>query len=276
MINIVYVDVYFCFNFLMDFFVLYIVRLLLKEGGWSGKDCIAALVGATYATVILVVGKGGFLEGLFTYLLIPVAISIITSRQRTISVIFKRIGIIYFCVFVISGMINAIYYGSLIGKTLFEKTLEIELGNISIWLIITVMVICISIIKTIWNVAKSHFENCKNLYEVSVIVGEQKIKAIGLRDTGNQLIEPLTGKSVFIIEKNLLQKVDYSTLKPIYIPFNSVGKEHGLMEGFVGDLIIIEGNLIEKPIIGIHKGKLSRENKYNMILPPNICKGESK
>lgn len=276
MINIVYVDVYFCFNFLMDFFALYIMRLLLKEGQCHVTDCLAAFVGALYATFVLIMGKGGFVESLFTYLIVPVVMTTITANMRTARIILKRTGIMYFLIFVISGIINAIYYSSLGGRTLLEKALELQLGNVSTWLIITVLIICISVIKAVWNIVKNNIKNYENLYSVTLVVGNHKIKTKGLRDTGNQLIEPLTGKPVFIVELGLLQNVETANLKPVFIPFNSVGKEHGIMNGFIGDLINIEGHIIEKPIIGIHKGKLSQGNKYNMILPPNIFKGESK
>lgn len=275
MINIVYVDVYFCFNFLMDFFILYLMRLLLKEGRWWGKDCIAALIGAIYATIILIIGKGGFVESIFTYFVTPMAMSAISANIKTIKILLKRTGIIYFLTFIISGIINAIYYGSLTGRILLEKTVELQLGKISIWLIITVIIMCISVAKIAWNSFKNNLKSYENLYSVSVVIGNKTVTAKGLRDTGNQLVEPITRKPVFIIEHDLLRGIEQKALKPVFIPFNSVGKEHGLMEGFVGDVINIEGLCIEKPIIGIHKGKLSQENKYNMILPPNICKGES-
>lgn len=276
MINIVYVDVYFCFNFLMDFFVLYGMRLILKEGGISARDSMAAFLGALYATVILIMGEGGILRGIFTYLIIPILMIAITTKNKTIRILIKRVGMLYFMVFVVSGIINAIYYGSFQGKTLVESALQIQIGQLNIWLIVTVIIVCLSMVKCVWKIIRNNIETGENLYEVKIIFGRNKIKGKGLRDTGNQLVEPITGKSVFIIEQEMLKDIDISLLKPIFIPFNSVGKEHGLMEGFVGDSINIEGRIVESPIIGIHKGKLSQENKYNMILPPNICEGESK
>ncbi len=276
MINVVYVDVYFCFNFLMDFFCLWFIRLLLKEKKLWINDSIGALIGAVYATIVLILGKGGGVETLFTYIMVPLLIGIITESKRTLRKVLQKIGMLYFSVFLISGIINAFYYSSISGKNIVEKTLGFQIGEISVWFIGTILIISIAIIKVVWIWIQRNINSRKDLYKVVIVVGDKKLNVIGLRDTGNQLIEPITGKSVFIIEQNLLRVNQVKQEKPIYIPFNSVGKEHGVMEGFVGDRIEIEDCIVEKPIIGIHKGKLNQEDKYNMILPPNIIKGESK
>ena len=54
------------------------------------------------------------------------------------------------------------------------------------------------------------------------------------------------------------------------VPYNSVGKSHGIMEAFVADKMIIGNKEIDNTIIGIHEGKLSQNRQYNMILHPEL------
>ena len=87
---------------------------------------------------------------------------------------------------------------------------------------------------------------------------------------GNSLIEPVTNKPVSIIEEDKLAEADMENMKYIFVPYNTVGKSHGLMKAFVVDKLVVNDITTEKAIIGIYKGKLSQNNKYEMILNPDI------
>ena len=63
-------------------------------------------------------------------------------------------------------------------------------------------------------------------------------------------------------------------MKFIYIPFNSIGEKDGLLKAVIADSMEVDRNNIEKPIIGIFDGKLSRNGRYNMILHPDIINRE--
>lgn len=60
------------------------------------------------------------------------------------------------------------------------------------------------------------------------------------------------------------------------IPFHSIGKAHGILEGYeLTELIIFEENeqiKIERPVVGLFDGKLSAKAAYQMILHPALIK----
>ena len=62
-----------------------------------------------------------------------------------------------------------------------------------------------------------------------------------------------------------------------YIPFKSLGNEHGLMKLITIDCIIIENNgkirKIEAPEIAIYEGTLSANGEYGAIINPELCMG---
>lgn len=270
MINIVYVDVYFCFNFLMDFFVLYLLCILSNNKPAMLSCSLSSIIGAFYGTFILIMDKGGIVQNIFTYILIPCLMVVILFKNLCIRNIVKRVMILYLIVFILSGLIYALYYSFEQGKNLVDRAFNAQIGNVSIWVIGTIIIVIFSIIKCFRDCIHRDYEKEKNKFNVKIRLGEKEIEAIGLRDTGNQLIEPITRKSVFIVEEKILNNINLDDENIVYIPFHSVGKEHGLMRGFIADYIVVEKRYIKKPIIGIHKGSLSGQNEYNMILPPNI------
>ena len=116
----------------------------------------------------------------------------------------------------------------------------------------------------------NYIKRVGNIYTAYLFINDTKISAIALRDTGNSLIEPVTKKPVSIIEEDKLVEADMENMKYIFVPYNTVGKSHGLMKAFVVDKLVVNDITTEKAIIGIYKGKLSQNNKYEMILNPDI------
>ena len=55
------------------------------------------------------------------------------------------------------------------------------------------------------------------------------------------------------------------------IPYHSIGKERGLLEGYEIDEIVVKGHTgrkqFEKVIVAVYKGKVSGKGSYQMILP---------
>ena len=58
------------------------------------------------------------------------------------------------------------------------------------------------------------------------------------------------------------------------IPYHSIGKDNGILEGYEIDTIKVKGNECEKQydkvIVAVFKGKVSKGGSYQMILPPEL------
>ena len=50
----IYLDVYFSFNFLMDFFVLFLTGIIIKNNKKIYRTIVSAIIGATYATIVMI------------------------------------------------------------------------------------------------------------------------------------------------------------------------------------------------------------------------------
>ena len=127
----------------------------------------------------------------------------------------------------------------------------------------------------------------------SIVFEKGKVDINAIIDTGNFLKEPITGKPVIIVEKDVLKNVipadilensqdiingkkieDKYMAKIRLIPFSALGTENGLLLGIKPDNFYInyQGKISEnkKVIVGIYNKKLSRNNKYNALVGLDI------
>lgn len=69
----------------------------------------------------------------------------------------------------------------------------------------------------------------------------EKLKVTALVDSGNTLIEPVSGKSVSIVDKAVFDRLwgqDRSTFRAI--PYHSIGKRKGILEGYLLPELLVE------------------------------------
>ena len=96
----------------------------------------------------------------------------------------------------------------------------------------------------------------------------------GLLDTGNGLMDPVSGSPVSVLDKRTANKLLGEETKNFrYISYRTIGKEHGLMPVFRIDGIRVCGEKecwIERPLIGISEKEIGSEEEYEMILNPNL------
>ena len=272
----IYLDVYFSFNFLMDFFVLFLTGIIIKNNKKIYRTIVSAIIGATYATIVIITegmeifqkNIGIFQKGIgedltkllkivLTYVVIVYVMELIAYGKYNTVTMTRNIIIIYIITFILSGAVNAYYWENRVDGINVTKTI--------------LLVFFIEIFLVVLVKRSQKDVSITSLYQVTLLVDGNRINVIGLADTGNSLTEPITGKPVSVIQAEELKKIPD---KILLVPYNSVGKERGLMRAFVADNMIVNGRTVEKPIIGIHKGSFGGNNRYQLILHPKILKGE--
>ncbi|MEG6521898.1 sigma-E processing peptidase SpoIIGA [Desulfotomaculum sp. 1211_IL3151] len=127
-----------------------------------------------------------------------------------------------------------------------------------------------------------------------------KISVEALVDTGNQLVEPISQHPVVIIEYEAIKPIlpreisglysnglpqDGATLLTLLsdspfiprlrlIPFQSLGKDHGMLLGIRPDEIEVSYNdtsyRVQNVLVGIYHKKLSNETTYRALLHPQL------
>lgn len=266
----IYLDVYFSFNFLMDFFVLLLTRMLLQNQKSLLRLNPAAGVGALYATVVLVGNFNGIGIRLVTYLAVAEIMLRISFGKANLRESVRRFCILYGVTFASNGMINGIYYGTRRGKNLIELANQEPFGSVSLLMILCIMIPVGTVVPVLFCRIRADIRLSRKIYDVTLGIEGKTIHVRALCDTGNSLVEPVTKKPVSVIEKDCLKSVEPCGMKYLLIPYHTVGEENGLMQAFVADCMETEGKVVENAVVGIHEGKLSVNGNYEMILHPDI------
>jgi stage II sporulation protein GA (sporulation sigma-E factor processing peptidase) len=144
-------------------------------------------------------------------------------------------------------------------------------------------------------------ETC--LCEVTVFLENRSIMVKGYLDSGNLLKEPLSGKPVMVLEEEsfleLFEEKNREKIKTCFrsggepwnlaaqyggrirqIPYKSIGRKRGLLNGFIADRMIAsteEGAVsIVRPVLAVYSGTISADGGYQMILPGTLhsCKNK--
>lgn len=116
-----------------------------------------------------------------------------------------------------------------------------------------------------------------SITEAEIVFSDgRSCRLLALWDTGNGLIEPISGKPVSLVEeKALLPYQDILEKEPFrVVPYHSIGCNKGMLRAYIPERLSIqrEGErlVIEKPIIGITKESISANENYQMILHPAL------
>lgn len=254
----VYIDVFLVQNVLMDLQLLLLTQLLLKEKIIFPRLLAASLVGGAAAVIILLSGMGFGITYVLTVLALDMVMILICMRKPTKSgLMFRKLvmGVIY-----LHGMVFA--YGKLMEcacRLVGERMAQILVTGVIAGIVIFML-------------AYRRLVESRHIYEVTLTEEGENVVCRALFDTGNLLTDPVSGKPVSVVEETDLMKgwLDKYPQKYKIIPYQSVGKEHGILEGIVVDELVIQKEqeqVVKKgAVVAFYKGKLSKDGDFQMIL----------
>lgn len=211
-----------------------------------------------------------------------------------------------FKIWIIFIVITIIYGGiSFFVQNMFELEDYIiynqEFNSIGVFPIKTVMIgfftgfILVYIISKIYN-NKMDIQNI--ICEIEICVNGKIIKTKALIDTGNLLKDPVSKRSVIVVEDKVLNsiiekeyldilrnvssgkligEIENNKYKIKIIPFNSLGNSNGILCGINPDWVRMfyeKELMIENIILGVYFGSLNSMNEYSTIIGYGCIKEE--
>lgn len=284
---VIYIDVLFIVNFIMDYVVLSITETILKyittltDMPGSRHICIkyikrigGSVIGATWATIVVWKGLEHWLIALLSYIIIgPVMLAIVMGKIR-LKEFFKGLGVMYGVTFILAGALHAVYYYTLVGYFLHNVAKKTE-NTAKLWILPVGIIIGNALIK--WFVVFiSERGSKKGLLCTAVIENNNKtVKLAAFYDTGNSLMDPIYGEWVHIVLANSVKGLLNGKNNSYHlIPYTSIGNENGLIPVVRMEKLKIinekEIVTVEKPLFALYSGKFSRNTPYTVILNPNI------
>lgn len=260
--RIIYIDSVFFNNLIMDLFLLLLTAKTLKKTTTFLKKMVGSLIGAAGYCLVLCLPGSDSLKVLLG--MIPTAALMIKTGCGTKGAkeLLYGMGYLFTYSFFLGGFILF-----LTGRAPFLKGKRSSLTVILIagYLGFT---LCRLYMKKYEKEKKNHF--CK----VHLSGDKGEIEVYGLIDTGNGLKDPVSGREVAILEEKVWQDMQRCKRAEKFklIPFHSIGKENGILEGYEVDKIQIEEKTgsreLVNVIIAVFKGNISAKGDYQMILPP--------
>lgn len=155
-------------------------------------------------------------------------------------------------------------------------------------------------------VARRHFALERLLLPVEVVIGGQRVDLVGLVDTGNQLRDPLTQSPVLVVEMRALERIlppgfslrygsprgdgviecvrmlgrlpGWATRVRV-LPYATLGNRHGMMLGFRPDAVaVMEGRMrheVQDATVAVYGDSLAQGAEYQALVHPSFLSGGS-
>lgn len=290
---VVYVDVLFVVNALINYILLYVTSKLSKLPTTSLRLLLGALIGAVYAVCMFFPQVRALytVAAKFAVSLILVAVSFRMRRLRTY---IRVVCIFYLASFTFGGVTLALLYFTNVGMTSGTVLSNgIFYFNLPWKMLLLSTTVAYGIISIAWRIYKKN--RGTDLRRIYILLNDKAVSLNALVDTGNQLCDPITQTPVLIAE--------YTSVKPLLpepvsqalsqpdggieaiagsveqtalggrfrvIPFTSLGTENGLLVGFKPDAVQIGGRAVKNVIVGIYQRQLSNNHEYNALLSPEL------
>ena len=276
---VVYIDIYFLVNLIMDLIILVILSKFIQEPVRRVRFIAASTTGALGACVtIMNPGLYPSVSFLFNYVVIAVLMVRISypyqGWRRLVTSVIK----LYLLTCFIGGLLQFMLTSTDLSQ-IFGSIFQDEDSTIGVIVLILFSIVLFLIMPYFIEVIRGVRTKIDTIYQVKVIFDNRELVLKGLLDTGNDLREPISRKPVVIGEyevlKQLLPKqLDEYTTRLKVIPYRSLGEEDGTLYGVVFDEIQVTScgeTFVKKDvIIGLYHGHLSSKKEYQLILHSDV------
>ena len=292
----VYIDIIFLENVFMNTIILLATATILKIPIRIIRILISSVIGSIYA-MITYISNLQIYSNVFLKIALSAVMVYVAFKPKKAKNFFKGIMIFYLTSFTFGGVTFALLYFIKPQDILFENGVLIGVSPIKI--ILTGGIIGFIIITISFKNIKGKISKKDMICSLKILSNSKELNINAIIDTGNFLIDPITKMPVIVVEKEKLKTILPENLikntmnliqgkeveigeylsKIRIIPFNSLGRENGLLLGVKVEGAIINYQGIDKKIhdviIGIYEHKLSNNGTYSALIGLNILeKGE--
>lgn len=203
----------------------------------------------------------------FFYIFMTLFVSMIGVKVALSSIWIGEIFIATVYFYSLSFVFSKLYW---IGAQLFDQHEAFAM----------ILSLCMLALLSVIFVKIKNTKSKLNIYRVSIVNQGKTYDMFALYDTGNSLTDPISGKSVSVVETDMMRELKNNTCPQKFkvIPYHTIGQENGILEGTqVEELTIWKGKqkvTCKNPIIAFYDGKLSKNGNYHMILNLRLLLGE--
>ena len=287
----VYIDIILLENLCMNYIILFATAYIMKLKISHIRLVASSGIGAIYS-IMLYMQILPIYSNLIMKIVLSIAMVYIAYMPRNIKNIVKQLIIFYLISFAFGGCAFALLYFIKQENIIMKNGVYIGTYPIKIALLGGIVGFVVTYIA--FKIIKNRASKKDIIYPLEIKINEKSISMNALLDTGNMLKDPMP---VIVVEKEMLydflpkeilnnlekiiggdtkevteKNVEYMSKFRI-IPYNSIGRQNGLMLGFKADKVKIiiddEEKEVNNAIIGIFNESFN-SNTYSALISLEI------
>ncbi len=248
-----YADVWFLTNVTMDSLALWMAGKIMKQQIRAGRLLLGSFAGTAVSMLLFFVWDDYTWYQICVHFLVNPGMVFLCYRSRGKKEFLGQCAITYLAFLLLGGIL--------------EWGMQNAAGVQVVWYLSGAALLLAAAEKMLGHLKREK----ETVYDLLLVTGEGNISVKGFYDTGNLLMDPLVGRPVHIIKKEILKKqVQQGKLSVRLIPYHSLGQESGLLETVTleGMYIIRERHpvYVKKPVFGMAEEKLFQNDRCDVIL----------
>ncbi len=198
----VYVDVLFIINFAMDTVSLYVTARLCAAKISVKRLCLGGIVGGLYSVFSLLLGLDFYFE-MLVFLLACVLMCALSLYPDGFASALKYSAVMFVSSSLLGGVMT-VSYGAL--NSFFENSIE-GYSKVSYSPLVFVFLVLLSLLCALLLCSLHGSGSLPDSCEVKIKLFGSLVEARGIFDSGNMLKDSLSGRSVIIIDGEVLKGV---------------------------------------------------------------------
>lgn len=283
---VVYIDMLFLVNLLMNTIIIYCSSLVLKKSISTARLFIVSVFLALYA-VLMFFPSIGFLYSLFFKIIILIIAAVSAFPAKGIYPKLKAFVVVFSVYTIFAGTLFALIFttdfGTRMGSAVSNGEIYLNLKASTLLLSIMPAYVCVYIISCIRH---RHTLITPHIFKATATFFNKDTSLYAFGDTGCNLVDSLTGKTAIVTSRNaagrmfpeeVLSFIDGNStnLPEEYLtryrtlPIRTISDSRDVLHGFVSDKITIENQVFDDIIIAVSKSPFFNcEDDYDLIFNP--------
>ncbi|MGM9522356.1 MAG: sigma-E processing peptidase SpoIIGA [Oscillospiraceae bacterium] len=280
---VIYADELFLENLLIDYILLILTAKLSGTPVRRLRVLAAALIGAAYSALTLISGLGFVTSAVFKLAVGVIMVMVVFGGSRR----FIRICLIFFA-------LSAAFAGAVMAALLMSGggIYDLSFGHVTFGVLCLSFSICYCVFTLVFRRIVKHSATGE-ITQVVIENGGRRVKVAALVDTGNALVDPISGGAVTVCSlESICELFDEPTLRILrsakgpteimeqlgsrsggirfcLVPYSAVGTKSGMLLAFRPESVIRGGKRQKGGMIAIAPEGIAEGNGYSALT--NAC-----
>ena len=277
-LKVIYADTLFFLNALVDYLLLLCSARLAGEPLYRGRFALGAVLGGGYAVALFLPGLEWLYHPACRLAVAVLMILVAFSRSRRL----LRQGVIFFALSCAFG--GGVLAASLLGRQPLSLQGGVFYSVIDLKIVLVSAAVCYLVLSLVFQRWGRHSVSRGELESITLWALGKKVTLTALRDTGNTLTDPISGRSVFVAEGRLLEELfaletsdliqpdkGLERLSRLYpgrfrlLPYRAVGVDRGLLLAVRVDRIEMGTRMGEGELVALSPNAVSDGGNYQVL-----------